>query len=41
MKNPCALASCKEKVEMKQIGSKLVGKCKKCGTKQSERINEK
>jgi hypothetical protein len=40
MKNPCALASCKEKVEMKVVGKRLVGRCKACKTKQSEK-NEK
>lgn len=39
--NYCANAQCKSKVEMKQVGNKLVGKCKECGTKQSERTDEK
>jgi hypothetical protein len=39
--NYCALATCKAKVEMKQVGNRLVGKCKACGTKQSERTDEK
>jgi hypothetical protein len=39
--NYCANAQCKAKVEMKQVGNRLVGKCMACGTKQSERTNEK
>lgn len=39
--NYCASAACKAKVEMKRVGNRWVGKCESCGTKQSEKADEK